>query len=94
MLAQKPNGSGTRFDPVDGQRDGDEPSPEFFATHAYAAAKAATVGLMTTMAAAYARDRIRVNTVAPGLTDTHGCRAAGDEQIRAYAARKQPLPAR
>ena len=47
---------------------------------------------MTTMAATYARDRIRVNVVAPSLTDTPmATRAAGDPAIRAYAARKQPL---
>jgi NAD(P)-dependent dehydrogenase (short-subunit alcohol dehydrogenase family) len=47
---------------------------------------------MTTMAAGYLRDRIRVNVVAPGLTDTPmATRAGGDPTIRAYAARKQPL---
>jgi NAD(P)-dependent dehydrogenase (short-subunit alcohol dehydrogenase family) len=47
---------------------------------------------MTTMAAAYLGDRIRVNVVAPGLTGTPMARrAAGDASIRAYAARKQPL---
>jgi len=93
MLVQEPNGSGTRGSILlMGSVTATNPSPEFFATHAYAAAKAATVGLMTTMAAAYAGDRIRVNTVAPGLTDTPmAARAAGDEQIRAYSARKQPL---
>jgi NAD(P)-dependent dehydrogenase (short-subunit alcohol dehydrogenase family) len=47
---------------------------------------------MTAMAATYANDGIRVNAVAPGLTDTPmATRAAGDAAIRAYAARKQPL---
>jgi NAD(P)-dependent dehydrogenase (short-subunit alcohol dehydrogenase family) len=47
---------------------------------------------MTTMAAAYASARIRVNAVAPGLTATPmAARAAGDARIRAYARRKQPL---
>jgi NAD(P)-dependent dehydrogenase (short-subunit alcohol dehydrogenase family) len=47
---------------------------------------------MTTMAAAYLPDRIRVNVVAPGLTRTPMAgRAEGDPKIRAYAARKQPL---
>jgi NAD(P)-dependent dehydrogenase (short-subunit alcohol dehydrogenase family) len=68
------------------------PAPEFFATHAYAAAKGATNALMTTMAATYARDRIRVNVVAPSLTDTPmAARASRDGAIRAYARRKQPL---
>jgi NAD(P)-dependent dehydrogenase (short-subunit alcohol dehydrogenase family) len=69
-----------------------DPAPEFFATHAYAAAKGATIALMTTMAATYASERIRVNAVAPSLTDTPmATRAAGDARIRAYARRRQPL---
>ena len=71
---------------------GCSPSPHHFATHAYAAAKGALTSLMTTMAAAYLPDRIRVNVVAPGLTETPMARrAAADPAIRAYAARKQPL---
>jgi NAD(P)-dependent dehydrogenase (short-subunit alcohol dehydrogenase family) len=69
-----------------------DPAPEFFATHAYAAAKGAITALMTAMAAAYLADRIRVNVVAPGLTATPmAARAAGDAAIRAYSARRQPL---
>ncbi len=93
MLAQAPNSSGTRGSILlMGSVTATDPSPEFFATHAYAAAKGATNALMTTMAATYARDRIRVNAVAPGLTHTPmAARAAGDTAIRAFAARKQPL---
>jgi NAD(P)-dependent dehydrogenase (short-subunit alcohol dehydrogenase family) len=93
MLAQEPNSSGTRGSILlMGSVTATDPLPEFFATHAYAAAKGATNALMTTMAATYARDRIRVNAVAPGLTDTPmAARAAGDAAIRAFAARKQPL---
>jgi NAD(P)-dependent dehydrogenase (short-subunit alcohol dehydrogenase family) len=93
MRGQEPNGSGTRGSILlMGSVTSSDPSPEFFATHAYAAAKAALTGLMTTMAAAYLPDRIRVNVVAPGLTATPmAARAAGDAQIRAYGARKQPL---
>jgi NAD(P)-dependent dehydrogenase (short-subunit alcohol dehydrogenase family) len=66
--------------------------PAFFATHAYAAAKGATTALMTTMAATYAANGIRVNAVAPSVTDTPmATRAAGDDRIRAFNARKQPL---
>ncbi len=69
-----------------------DPVPDFFATHAYAAAKGATVALMTSMAATYVGDRIRVNAVAPSLTDTAMAgRAAADSRIRAFARRKQPL---
>jgi NAD(P)-dependent dehydrogenase (short-subunit alcohol dehydrogenase family) len=69
-----------------------DPVPAFFATHAYAAAKGATTALMTTMAATYATERIRVNAVAPSVTDTPmATRASRDERIRAFNARKQPL---
>jgi NAD(P)-dependent dehydrogenase (short-subunit alcohol dehydrogenase family) len=93
MRDQEPNGSGTRGSVLFvGSVTASDPAPEFFATHAYAAAKGALTALMTTMAAAYLPDRIRVNVVAPGLTGTPmAARAAGDPSIRAYAARKQPL---
>lgn len=68
------------------------PVPEFFATHAYAAAKGGLASLMTTMAATYIADRIRVNLLVPGLTKTPmSARAAGDPTIVEYTARKQPL---
>jgi NAD(P)-dependent dehydrogenase (short-subunit alcohol dehydrogenase family) len=93
MRDQEPNGSGTRGSILlMGSVTASDPAPEFFATHAYAAAKGALTSLMTTMAAAYLADRIRVNVVAPGLTETPMARrAAADPAIRAYAARKQPL---
>ena len=44
------------------------------------------------MAATYAANGIRVNVLAPGLTDTPmAARAAGDPATVAFAARKQPL---
>jgi NAD(P)-dependent dehydrogenase (short-subunit alcohol dehydrogenase family) len=93
MREQEPNASGTRGSVLlMGSVTSTDPAPEFFATHAYAAAKGALTSLMTTMAAAYLPDRIRVNVVSPGLTDTPmATRAANDAAIRAYAARKQPL---
>ena len=93
MLVQGPNSSGTRGSLLlMGSVTATDPVPEFFATHAYAAAKGATNALMTTMAATYAPDGIRVNVVAPSLTDTPMAgRAAGDARIRAFASRKQPL---
>ncbi len=93
MLAQEPNSSGTRGSVLlMGSVTASDPAPEFFATHAYAAAKGATTALMTTMAAAYATRGIRVNAVAPSVTDTPMARrAAGDQQIRAYNRRRQPL---
>jgi NAD(P)-dependent dehydrogenase (short-subunit alcohol dehydrogenase family) len=93
MRAQEPNSSGTRGSILlMGSVTATDPAPEFFATHAYAAAKGAINALMTTMAAAYLPDRIRVNVVAPGLTATPMARRASeDHSIRAYGARKQPL---
>ena len=93
MLAQEPNDSGTRGSILlMGSVTASDPVPAFFATHAYAAAKGATTALMTTMAATYAADRIRVNAVAPSVTDTlMATRAASDDRIRAFNARKQPL---
>jgi len=68
------------------------PSPEMFATHAYAAIKGAEVSLMKSMAAFYAPAGIRVNVISPGLVDTPmAARAATDPEIVAFAKRKQPL---
>lgn len=70
------------------------PSPEHFSTHAYAASKAAIVGLTTTTAAHYAAHGIRVNAIAPGLVETPmAARAAQDPVIRRFAEGKQPLAA-
>jgi NAD(P)-dependent dehydrogenase (short-subunit alcohol dehydrogenase family) len=68
------------------------PSPKFFATHAYAAAKAAAIGFTKSAAAYYAPQRIRFNVIAPALVDTPMAkRAAGDETISRFIATKQPL---
>lgn len=67
-------------------------SPRHFGTHAYAAAKAAVIGLTRAAAARYAPEGIRFNALAPGLVETPmSRRAMTDEAIRAYVARKQPL---
>ena len=96
MLAQQPDASGSRgailtmtsvlaFDPA----------PRHFETHAYAAAKGAIVSLTRSMAASYAAQGIRINSLAPGLTHTPmAARAAADPSITAYAARRQPLVGR
>ena len=68
------------------------PSPQFFATHAYAAAKAAILGLTRSAASHYAAQNIRFNALAPGLVATPmSQRAQGDERIREFIQRKQPL---
>jgi NAD(P)-dependent dehydrogenase (short-subunit alcohol dehydrogenase family) len=68
------------------------PSPRFFATHAYAAAKSAVIGFTRSCAAYYAPHNIRFNVIAPALTDTPmSQRAVVNEEIRRYVATKQPL---
>jgi NAD(P)-dependent dehydrogenase (short-subunit alcohol dehydrogenase family) len=68
------------------------PMPSLFATHAYAAAKAATVGLVRAMAAYYAGHGVRVNALAPALVRTPmSARAAADPDSVAAAERRQPL---
>jgi len=68
------------------------PAPHHFATHAYAAAKAAIIGFSRSLAASYAPHNLRVNVLAPGLVDTPMAqRAAQDETIQRYIAGKQPL---
>ncbi len=69
-----------------------DPAPTHFATHAYAAAKAAIIGLARATAATYVADGIRVNVIAPGLVATPmAARAAADPAVMAFAAGKQPL---
>ena len=71
---------------------GFSPSPEYFATHAYAAAKSAVIGFTKSCAAYYAALNVRFNVIAPALVDTPmAARAAGDERILKFIATKQPL---
>lgn len=71
---------------------GISPSPEYFVTHAYAAAKASIIGYTRSIASYYARDNIRVNVIAPGLVQTPMAeRAAQDPKIMKFIKTKQPL---
>lgn len=71
---------------------GFSPSPKYFATHAYAAAKSAVLGFSKSIASYYASDNIRINVVAPSLIETPMSeRAAKDEAIQEYIQKKQPL---
>lgn len=68
------------------------PSPKFFSTHAYAAAKAAIEGFSMSIASYYAPKNIRVNVLAPALVQTPmSRRAMTDERIQSFVASKQPL---
>jgi NAD(P)-dependent dehydrogenase (short-subunit alcohol dehydrogenase family) len=69
------------------------PSPRYFDTCAYAAAKGGIIAMSRAAAARYAADGIRINVIAPGLIDTPmAARAVQDEAIRRFLATKQPLP--
>lgn len=71
---------------------GFDPSPHYFATHAYAASKAAIIGLSKSAAAYYAAHNIRINAIAPALVDTPMARrAVQDQEIMRFIATKQPL---
>jgi NAD(P)-dependent dehydrogenase (short-subunit alcohol dehydrogenase family) len=71
---------------------GHSPSPKYFVTHAYAAAKAAVIGFVRSAAAYYAPQNIRINGLLPALVETPMAqRTAGDEEIMAFIKTKQPL---
>ena len=57
----------------------------------YSASKAGVVGLTRAMALALAPHRIRVNAIAPGLTDTRQPRYGNTEEQLAVRAREIPL---
>jgi len=68
------------------------PLPRHFGTHAYAATKAAIIGLTQSGAAHYAKQNIRFNVLAPALVATPmSTRAQSDEEILQFIATKQPL---
>jgi NAD(P)-dependent dehydrogenase (short-subunit alcohol dehydrogenase family) len=71
---------------------GYSPAPRYFATHVYAAAKAAIIGFTKSTAAYYASRNIRLNAIAPALVDTPMAeRAVHNEEIVRYIRSKQPL---
>ena len=88
FLTQKTGGSILNMSSVLGF----SPSPHFFATHAYAAAKSAVIGFTKSAAAYYAPVGIRLNVLAPALVATPmSQRAQGDAEVLAFIATKQPL---
>ncbi len=71
---------------------GYSPSPKYFVTHAYAAAKSAAIGFTRSVASYYAGYDIRINLLAPGLVETPMAqRAANDDKILSFIKTKQPL---
>jgi NAD(P)-dependent dehydrogenase (short-subunit alcohol dehydrogenase family) len=71
---------------------GYSPSPKYFVTHAYAAAKSAVIGFTKSIAAYYAKNNIRVNLLAPALVETPMSeRASKDDAILDFVKTKQPL---
>ncbi len=71
---------------------GYSPSPQYFTTHAYAAAKSAIIGFSKSIAAYYAANNIRINVIAPALVETPMAqRASNDESILSFIKTKQPL---
>lgn len=71
---------------------GYSPSPKYFTTHAYAAAKSAIIGFSKSIASYYAARNIRINVIAPALVETPMAqRAANDDTILQFIKTKQPL---
>jgi NAD(P)-dependent dehydrogenase (short-subunit alcohol dehydrogenase family) len=71
---------------------GTSPSPHYFATHAYAAAKSALIGYTKSCAGYYAEKNIRFNLLAPALVDTPmSQRAVANDEIMRFIKTKQPL---
>jgi NAD(P)-dependent dehydrogenase (short-subunit alcohol dehydrogenase family) len=71
---------------------GFSPSPKYFSTHAYAAAKSAVIGFTKATAAYYAPYNIRINVIAPSLIETPmSQRATNDDAIMQFIKTKQPL---
>lgn len=93
MLNQTPDEHGIRGAILNmGSVLSSAPEPRYFSTHAYAASKAAIVGLSQTMAAFYAARKIRVNVIAPSLVKTPmSQRAQTDEKILNFMKYKHPL---
>ena len=68
------------------------PSPRYFATHAYAAAKSAIIGFTKSAAAYYAGAGVRFNVIAPALVATPmSQRAQGNQEVLDFIATRQPL---
>jgi NAD(P)-dependent dehydrogenase (short-subunit alcohol dehydrogenase family) len=68
------------------------PEAKNFTAIAYAASKGAIISMTKTAAAYYAKDKIRINAIAPGLALTKmSARASENEEIISFMKEKQPL---
>lgn len=68
------------------------PEPKYFSALAYATAKGAIITMTRHIASYYAKSGIRVNAIAPGLTNTKmSKRATTDERVVSFIKTKQPL---
>ena len=71
---------------------GIHPEPTHFSAIAYATGKGAIIAMTHSAAAFYAKDRIRINALAPGLVHTPmSARASEDPKVLDLIARKQSL---
>ncbi|MFT4639819.1 MAG: NAD(P)-dependent dehydrogenase (short-subunit alcohol dehydrogenase family) [Verrucomicrobiales bacterium] len=71
---------------------GYSPSPDFFASHVYAATKSSVIGFTQSIASFYAKDNIRANIIAPALVESPMSeRALCNDAIMDFVSRKQPL---
>ena len=94
MLVQEPH-------PESGQRGvilnmasilGIHPEPKHFAAIAYAAGKGGIIAMTRSAAAYYAKDKIRLNVIAPALVHTPmSARASESPEIVEFIKHKQPL---
>lgn len=93
MLAQAPDEQGLRGTFLNMSSVlAEQPDPAYFSAIAYAAAKGAVLAMTRAMAAYYAPHAIRVNAVAPGLTETlMSLRATTDETMAQHMRHRQPL---
>lgn len=86
MLRQKTGGAIVNTSSMAGVRH------SYDSTAAYSAAKAGVVHMSELAAVRYAKDNIRVNVVAPGLTATAAIKAIFSEEVRDdMAQRTQPM---
>ena len=93
MLRQEPDARGDRGVVLNMSSIlGNDPLPSLFNATAYASSKGAIQAMTRHLAATFAKDRIRVNAIAPGLVATRmSARASEDAAIVARMREKQPL---